>query len=234
MPNGVTITDTFRTHHLRHCCHHRFPGSFFIICLSPFGNEKSPCSPKGTRTENTVSAVPPCLPVKPTALSALTRRVPSNAGNASEDTQEHFLFPLPSAAHLLLRFSLPSQPWETLCGCACSFTSASKVCFIRLKSLYTMGSHLSSTFFHALRTNVRKLCIVGRSHDSADHDGRSGFIRPMVLVWRLPHRKPFIVGCGKTISGRRGHDISPTKNQYSLTTPRTTPMISAWVPSMGV
>ena len=127
--------------------HHRFPGSFLIICLSPFGNEKSPCSPKGTRTENTVSAVPPCLPVKPTALSAPTRRVPCNAGNASEDTKEIFPFPLPSAAHLLLRFSLPSQLWETLCGCACSFTSASKVCFIRLKSLYTMGSHLSSTFF---------------------------------------------------------------------------------------
>ena len=34
--------------------HHRFPGNFFIICVSPFGNEKSPCSPKGTRTENTI------------------------------------------------------------------------------------------------------------------------------------------------------------------------------------
>ena len=72
--------------------HHRFPGSCFIMCIiwfSPFGNEKSPCSPKGTRTENTVSAVPPCLPVKPTAQPAPTRRVPSNAGNASEDTRGH-------------------------------------------------------------------------------------------------------------------------------------------------
>ena len=129
--------------------HHRLPGNFFIICLSPFGNEKSPCSPKGTRTENTFSAVPPCLPVKPTAHPAPTRRVPSNAGNASEDTKKSFPFPLPSAAHLLLRFSLPSQLWGTLCGCACSFTSASVVCFIRLKSLYTIRSHLSSTFFAA-------------------------------------------------------------------------------------
>ena len=139
VPNGVTMIDTWRTHcqaALR--LHHRFPGSFFNIWDSPFGNEKSPCSPKGTRTENTFSAVPPCLPVKPTALSAPTRRVPCNAGNASEDTKEIFPFPLPSAAHLLLRFSLPSQLWETLCGCACSFTSASKVCFICLKSLYTM------------------------------------------------------------------------------------------------
>ena len=77
MPNGVTIIDTWRTH-----CQaalrprHRFPGNFFIICVSPFGNEKSPCSPKGTRTENTISAVPPCLPVKPTAHPAPTRRVP--------------------------------------------------------------------------------------------------------------------------------------------------------------
>ena len=75
--------------------HHRFPGSFLIICLSPFGNEKSPCSPKGTRTENTVSAVPPCLPVKPTAHPAPTRRVPCNAGNASEDTQEISFSPCP-------------------------------------------------------------------------------------------------------------------------------------------
>ena len=71
------------------------------------------------------------------------------------------LFPLPSAAHLLLRFSLPSQLWGTLCGCACSFTSASVVCFICLKSLYTMQSRLSSIIFHHLRTNVRSGGIPG-------------------------------------------------------------------------
>ena len=142
------------THYLRHCRRHRFPGNFFIICVSPFGNEKSPRSPKGTRTENTFSAVPPCLPVKPTAQPTPTRRVPNNAGNASEDTKKSFPFPLPSAAHLLLRFSLPSQLWGTLCGCAGSFTSASVVYFISLKSLYTIQSHLSSIIFHDLRTNV--------------------------------------------------------------------------------
>ena len=147
MPNGVTITSWLGTHYQQHRRHHRFPGSLFIIRLSPFGNEKSPCSPKGTRTENTFSAVPPCLPVKPTAQPTPTRRVPNNAGNASEDTKKSFPFPLPSAAHLLLRFSLPSQLWGTLCGCAGSFTSASKVCFICLKCLYTIRSHLSSTFF---------------------------------------------------------------------------------------
>lgn len=156
MPKGVTITTRLSTHYLRHCRHHRFPGSFFIIRLSPFGNEKSPCSPEGTRTENTISAVPPCLPVKPTAQPAQTRRVPGNAGNASEDTKKSFPFPLPSAAHLLLRFSLPSQLWGTLCGCAGNFTSASKVYFISLKSLYTIRSHLSSIIFRQLRTNVRR------------------------------------------------------------------------------
>ena len=156
MPNGVTITSWLGTHYQRHRRHHRFPGSLFIIRLSPFGNEKSPCSPKGTRTENTFSAVPPCLPVKPTAQPTPTRRVPNNAGNASEDTKKSFPFPLPSAAHLLLRFSLPSQLWGTLCGCAGSFTSASVVYFISLKSLYTIQSHLSSIIFHGLRTNVRK------------------------------------------------------------------------------
>ena len=87
--------------------HHRFPGSFLIICLSPFGNEKSPCSPKGTRTENTFSAVPPCLPVKPTAQPALTRRVPGNAGNASEDTQDRSFSPCPRRPICCSAFRFP-------------------------------------------------------------------------------------------------------------------------------
>ena len=47
--------------------HHRLPGNFCFITLAPYGNEKSPCSPKGTRTESTNSAVPPCLPYQTTA-----------------------------------------------------------------------------------------------------------------------------------------------------------------------
>jgi len=47
--------------------HHRFPGNFFNIMHSPL-QQKSPCSPEGTRTEKILSAVPPCLPEKPTAL----------------------------------------------------------------------------------------------------------------------------------------------------------------------
>ena len=48
---------------------------------------------------------------------------------------------------MLPRFSLPSQLWGTLCGCAGSFTSASVVYFISLKSLYTIAGCLSSAFF---------------------------------------------------------------------------------------
>ena len=63
------------------------------------------------------SAVPPCLPEIRPLCTAPTRRLPVNAGNASEDTLVTH-FPLPSAAHLLPRFSLCSQLCRTLCGCA--------------------------------------------------------------------------------------------------------------------
>ena len=152
MPNGVTITTWMGTHYLRHCRRHRFPGNFFIICVSPFGNEKSPCSPKGTRTENTISAVPPCLPVKPTAHPAPTRRVPSNAGNASEDTQDS---PFPSAlggpfaAPLFAPLSaLGNSLWMRLQLYFRVFGFLFKLCLLNTKSVF-----LSSTFFHTRRTS---------------------------------------------------------------------------------
>ena len=101
----------------------------------------------GTRTELTNSAVPPCLPFAKRPLCTVpTHRLPHNAGIASEDTWEH-PFSLPSAAHLLLRFSPRSQLCGTLCGCAGSFTSASSVCLLNLESLYTRKVRLSRTFF---------------------------------------------------------------------------------------
>ena len=81
--------------------------------------------PWENKDRKSISAVPPCLPKKFGHLSPVpTHRLPVNAGKASEDTKVA-PFPLPSAAHLLPRFSLRSQLCETLCGCACSFTSAS-------------------------------------------------------------------------------------------------------------
>ena len=90
--------------------HHRLPGCFigFPSCVI---NKKILASPYGeTRTESTNSAVPPCLPVKPTAHRVPTHSLPSNAGTASEDTEGRTPFSLPSAAHLLSRFSPRSQP----------------------------------------------------------------------------------------------------------------------------
>ena len=90
-------------------------------------NKKCPCSPKGNKDRKNISAVPPCLPEIRPLTPMPTHRLPRNAGNASKDTRGTPPFPLPSAAHLLPRFSLRSQLCETLCGCACSFTSASMV-----------------------------------------------------------------------------------------------------------
>ena len=52
---------------------------------------------------------------------------------------------------MLPRFSLRSQLCETLCGCACSFTSASLVWFYWFSSLNYRSVRLSSTFFRAIR-----------------------------------------------------------------------------------
>ena len=93
------MADLVRSRHRR---------SFRFIKTSKKENALIP--PWGTRTE-IASAVPPCLPeTRPPHDSANT---PSafNAGNTSADTQV-FPFPVPSAAHLLLRFSLRSQPPE--------------------------------------------------------------------------------------------------------------------------
>ena len=88
---------------------------------------KKPLFPCGNKDRKYISAVPPCLPDRsdrsvrcqhtgcPLTLAMrqkILRRIP---------------FPLPSAAHLLLRFSRYSQLCNTLCGCAGSFTSASMV-----------------------------------------------------------------------------------------------------------
>ena len=57
--------------------------------------QKSPCSPKGTRTENTISAVPPCLPEIRPLCTVPTHRLPVNAGIASEDTLGDPISPCP-------------------------------------------------------------------------------------------------------------------------------------------
>ena len=93
--------------------------------------EKKPLFPYGNKDRNNIFCGTTLFAVVKRPLCPVpTHRLPVNAGNASEDTEGTSSFSLPSAAHLLLRFSLPSQLWGTLCGCACSFTSASLVSFL--------------------------------------------------------------------------------------------------------
>ena len=128
---------------------HRLPGNLWVIRIPP--NEKSPCSPEGTRTEKTILRYHlACRKIRPPHHGANT---PSalNAGNASVDTQGGSLFPLPSAAHLLLRFSLRSQLCGTLCGCAGSFTPASLVSY-GFTNVYKVPNPLSQELESEIRS----------------------------------------------------------------------------------
>ena len=97
------------------------PPSAFSTFHGKTSKIKMPLLPlTGTRTEMN-SAVPPCLPDDPATLHGANTPSALNAGMTSADTRKNLPFPLPSAAHLLLRFSLRSQLCETLCGCAAQF-----------------------------------------------------------------------------------------------------------------
>ena len=94
MPNGVTILTPCAPIIRAIADTIVFPviSSSYAFLLSGMKKVPVPLREQGQKT--LLSAVPPCLPVKPTAHPAPTRRVPSNAGNASEDTQDS---PFPSA-----------------------------------------------------------------------------------------------------------------------------------------
>ena len=155
------------------------PRQFLSHNHTPFGNKKVLVPLGGTRTERQISAVPPCLPSIGRPLCPVpTHRLPVNAGNASEDTLGFAHFPLPSAAHLLSRFSPCSQLCRTLCGCAYSFTSASLVCL--LNSLYDIlcvcQVHFSfmggKTWRRPLRSPICYVkCLRGRPQGSPLRDG---------------------------------------------------------------
>ena len=87
--------------------YHRFPGSFFMFLPPKYKNALVP--PMGNKDRKFCGATlfaginRPLCPVQ-------THRLPVNAGNASEDTEGTSSFSLPSAAHLLSRFSPRSQP----------------------------------------------------------------------------------------------------------------------------
>ena len=138
---------------------HRFPGSFFNIIHAPL-QQKSPCSPKGTGTENTLSAVPPCLLIKISRLITVpTHRLPVNAGIASEDTLGDPISPCPQRPICCPAFRSALSYAELSVDAPCSFTSASMVSVIRLCLLYNNCVRLSRTIFHHRRTGVPWLSL---------------------------------------------------------------------------
>ena len=104
-----------------------------------------PLFPIGNKDRKYISAVPPCLPVTRPLCNGANTPSALNAGNASVDTQGYSPFPLPSAAHLLLRFSLRSQLPELSVDALRSFTSASLV-WILLPYLTTVLSVCQELF----------------------------------------------------------------------------------------
>ena len=149
-------------------------GSFHKVFL-PIKNAPAPTI--GTRTERTFLRYHlACRKIRP-LIPVPTHRLPHNAGNASKDTQVS-PFPLPSAAHLLPRFSLRSQLCETLCGCACNFTSASKVYGYQFVLLNYTFVRLSSTFFHI----PWKWLLFPPDHDRI---GKSLMVRAQLLALPL-------------------------------------------------
>ena len=131
--------------------------------LSPFGHEKSPCSPKGTRTESTNSAVPPCLPYE-TATSARCQYTVCPITLALRQKILR-LTPVPSAlggpfaAPLFAPLSaMRNSLWMRL-----QFYFRFVGFMIKLCLLYTIGVHLSSTFFHSGRTFFYKCKTTERS-----------------------------------------------------------------------
>ena len=130
----------------------RTPSSLRSLHVST-SNKKSLTPPGGARTENTFSAVPPCLPLTQPLCPAPTRRLPSNAGTASEDTEAGARSPRPLRPICCIALSLRSQHPELSVDAYGSFTSASSVCDM-LCIFNTICVRLSRTIFHPWRTDL--------------------------------------------------------------------------------
>jgi len=145
-----------------------FPRKLLGHCKTPFNKQKSPCSPKGTRTERQISAVPPCLPqIAATSITVPTHRLPVNAGIASEDTLGCPISPC------------PQRP--ICCPALRSALSPRNSLWMRLQLYFRLnGLFYDMPFIH-------QMCAFVKNFFSPPAD----------------------------------------KNQYSRTTPRTMPMISA-------
>ena len=98
------------------------------------------------------------MPLPRPLCPAPTRRLPSNAGTASEDTEAGARSPRPLRPICCIALSLRSQHPELSVDAYGSFTSASSVCDM-LCIFNTMCVRLSSTFFHPRWTIVDRPCF---------------------------------------------------------------------------
>ena len=149
-----------------------------------------------------------------------THRLPGNAGTASEDTKAQARSPCPRRPICPVRFSLRSQLCGALCGCASGFTPASMVL-----GYVMLFIHQECPFVKRKFSCGGQMCtaerIVGREHAPA---GQYHLLSRRIFTLR--HRWCPAEACLRPT-------IKMILYQYSRTTPRTMPMISAWVPSMG-
>ena len=130
-------------------CRHRLV--FRFITASKKENALIP--PWGTRTEDTFCGTTLFAEKRPPHSGANTPAA-FNAGNTSADTPVS-PFPVPSAAHLLLRFSLRSQLPELSVDALTALLPRLWFWCYRLPSLNTRSVLLSSAFFFLWRIILR-------------------------------------------------------------------------------
>ena len=124
---------------------------FLGHCENSF-QQKSPCSPKGTRTEKTISAVPPCLPEIRPLCTVPTHRLPVNAGIASEDTLESSISPCPQRPICRSAFRSALSSAVLSVDALPVLLPLQWFAVLKLCLLYNKGVRLSSTIFHQWRT----------------------------------------------------------------------------------
>jgi len=121
-------------------------------------NKNAPAPTMGTRTENTFSAVPPCLPVSRPLCTVPTHRLPLTQAIRQQILR---IAPFPSAlgGPFAAPLFAPLSAAGTLCGCAAQFYFRFVGFLIVTLFNYTFVS-LSRTFFRVLwkRLRIRPGC----------------------------------------------------------------------------
>ena len=155
---------------IRGKCHHRFPGNFFVIMILLF-QIKKPSFPMGTRTEKTFLRYH--LVCRKSGHSARCQHTVCPLTLAlRQKILWKIHFPLPSAAHLLPRFSLRSQLPELSVDAHCSFTSASMV-LVSSYAFYTIDVCVCQELIFS---SDGQMCLVSKN-------SRAGCPQPAAARW---------------------------------------------------